>query len=132
MIRRDCAYFVDCHLRTVPVHRALIRAAEAALFAGVDLPRPLLDVGCGDGHFGAMVRAEPIDVGIDLNPGEVAQADRQGIYRGVAVASGAELPFREASLRSFESSTGAASLLLRAPSTRIPWGTCAGSLDFAS
>jgi SAM-dependent methyltransferase len=93
VIRRDCAYFVDCHLRTVPVHRALIRAAEATLFAGVDLPRPLLDVGCGDGHFGAMVRAEPIDAGIDLNPGEVAQADQQGIYRGVAVASGAALPF---------------------------------------
>jgi SAM-dependent methyltransferase len=91
--RADCAHFVDLHLRTVPVHRALIRATEAALFAQLDLPRPLLDVGCGDGHFAAMVRTEPVDAGVDVNPSEVAQAARQGIYRGVSVASGAELPF---------------------------------------
>ncbi len=93
MIRGGCAYFVEQHLRAVPVHRAIIRATEAHLFAQVDLPRPLLDVGCGDGHFAAMVRAAPVDAGIDLRVEDVGAAARRGIYGGVAVGSGAALPF---------------------------------------
>lgn len=95
MIRRDAAYFVDRHLREVPVHRALIRAAEAALYADIDLPRPLLDVGCGDGHFASMVRDEPVDVGIDPFTQDVVSATHRGIYLGNAVASGTELPFAD-------------------------------------
>jgi SAM-dependent methyltransferase len=100
VIRRDCTYFVEQHLRTVPVHRALIRATEARLFAGVALPRPLLDVGCGDGHFAAMVRSEPVDAGIDVAPAEAAQAVRRGIYARVVVASGAALPFPDGAFAS--------------------------------
>jgi SAM-dependent methyltransferase len=100
LIRTDCATFVERHLRTVPVHRALIRATEAYLFATVDLPRPLLDVGCGDGHFTRMVRGEPADAGIDLNAADVRDAARRGVYEGVAVASGAALPFPDGAFAS--------------------------------
>jgi SAM-dependent methyltransferase len=100
MIRRDSAYFVEQHLREVPVHRAMIRAAEAALYADIDLPRPLLDVGCGDGHFASMVRAEPVDAGVDLRANDVAAAAKRGLYGGNAVASGAALPFGDGSFAS--------------------------------
>ena len=100
MKRYDCAYFVEQHLRTVPVHRAIIRATEARLFATVDLPRPLLDVGCGDGDFAAQVRAAPVDAGIDLAPDEVRQAAARPVYARAAVASGAALPFADATFAS--------------------------------
>ncbi|HEY7063032.1 MAG TPA: class I SAM-dependent methyltransferase [Chloroflexota bacterium] len=93
MIRRDGAYFVEEHLRRVPVHLALIRSAEACLFAGVDLPRPLLDIGCGDGNFAATVRAEPVDAGVDLNPAKIREAARRGIYCRAIVADATSLPF---------------------------------------
>jgi SAM-dependent methyltransferase len=100
VIRCDCAYFVEQHLRTVPVHLALIRATEAHLFATVDLPRPLLDVGCGDGHFAAMVRAEPVDAGVDVNAASVREAAARGLYRRLALASGADLPFPDGAFAS--------------------------------
>jgi len=98
--RHDCTYYVEQHLRTVPVHRALIRATEACLFSTVDLPRPLLDVGCGDGHFAAMVHSEPVDAGIDLRANDVRAAATRGVYRTLAVASATALPFPDASFAS--------------------------------
>jgi SAM-dependent methyltransferase len=100
MIRRDAAYFVDEHLRRVPVHLALIRSAEACLYAGVDLPRPLLDVACGDGNFAATVRAEPVDAGLDLNAAKVREAATRGIYRRAMVANAAALPFPDGAFAS--------------------------------
>jgi SAM-dependent methyltransferase len=93
---------VEQHLRTVPLHRALIRAAEAYLFASVNLSRPLLDVGCGDGHFGATIRsaAAPIDAGVDPSAVAVREAARRPVYRRALAASGAALPFRDGSFAS--------------------------------
>jgi len=42
------------HLSRVPVHRALIRVLENRLFAELKLERPVLDIGCGDGHYAAV------------------------------------------------------------------------------
>lgn len=40
------------HRRELPAFRALIRAIEHRLLADLGpLPEPLLDIGCGDGHF---------------------------------------------------------------------------------
>src|SRR5688500_2597530 len=86
------------HLATLPVHRAMIRVVEALLVGAEPLPRPLLDVGCGDGHFAAAcLPRDPtgaaVDVGIDPDPASAAAAARTGAYRQVLVGSAARLPF---------------------------------------
>ena len=53
------------HLRDLPYFRALMRAVEASFYAHLDLPRPILDVGSGDGHFASVAFDQPFDVGID-------------------------------------------------------------------
>ena len=39
------------HLSTLPVHRAIIRVVECLMVGAEPLVGPVLDVGCGDGHF---------------------------------------------------------------------------------
>jgi len=87
------------HLLRVPVHRALIRALEHRLFARETLFHPVLDVGCGDGHFAALAFPERIDVGIDVVGALVAEAGRNGPYERVEVVSGTDLPYEDGTFR---------------------------------
>jgi SAM-dependent methyltransferase len=57
--------FLAEHLASVPAFRALLRSVEARMIAGLDLPRPILDLGCGDGHFAQFTFDAPLDIGID-------------------------------------------------------------------
>ena len=68
----------------------------------VDLPRPLLDVGCGDGHFGAVALAPagPVDSGVDPNLARVREAAARGVYRLPLVASATQLPYADAAFAS--------------------------------
>lgn len=81
------------HLRSLPYFRAILRAVEAREYAAFDLPAPVLDLGCGDGHFAAAAFAHPLDVGIDPWSGPVRQAAKRGSYRGVVQGNGDRLPF---------------------------------------
>jgi SAM-dependent methyltransferase len=85
------------HLSRVPVHRALIRALEHRLFAQETLIHPVLDIGCGDGHYAAAAFPAGIDVGIDVTEEIVAEARQNGPYERVEVASGTALPYADAS-----------------------------------
>jgi SAM-dependent methyltransferase len=87
------------HLSRVPVHRALIRTLEHRLFEREELARPVLDIGCGDGHFAAVAFRGGIDAGIDPSPAAVAEARQNGPYRNLAVASGTALPFGDETFR---------------------------------
>lgn len=87
------------HLAREPVHRALIRAQEHRLFAEESLARPILDIGCGDGHFAAVAFPEGIDVGIDVTRKIVVEARRNASYRHLDVADGTRMPFADASFR---------------------------------
>ncbi|MGH9368250.1 MAG: hypothetical protein ACRD3M_11315, partial [Thermoanaerobaculia bacterium] len=53
------------HLREMPFHRVIMRSIEARILSQVELPRPVLDVGCGDGHFASVLFSEGTDVGLD-------------------------------------------------------------------
>jgi SAM-dependent methyltransferase len=80
------------------VHRATIRVVECLLVGAEPLPRPLLDVGCGDGHFAAAclprdAGGTAADVGLDPAPGAAAEAARTGAYGQVLVGSAARIPF---------------------------------------
>lgn len=85
------------HLREMAPHRALLRAVEARLMSTVPLLHPVLDVGCGDGHFASVAYQEPIDVGLDLLERDLREAAARGptVYRVLVRASATALPFRD-------------------------------------
>jgi SAM-dependent methyltransferase len=81
------------HLRELPYFRAMLRAVEARYYQDLPLAQPVLDLGCGDGHFASVAFDQPIDVGIDPWTGPVRQALGRGGYRLVVQGDGAQLPF---------------------------------------
>jgi SAM-dependent methyltransferase len=84
------------HLRDMAPHRALLRAVECNLMGSLPLVHPVLDVGCGDGHFASVAYDEPIDVGIDVLDRDLAEAARRpAVYREVVKASATAMPFRD-------------------------------------
>jgi SAM-dependent methyltransferase len=76
-------------------HRAILRAVECRLMGQVPLVAPVLDIGCGDGHFASIAyQSLPIDVGIDVMARDLPEAAaRPGVYRKVMFASATALPF---------------------------------------
>jgi len=87
--------FLTRHLREMAPHRALLRSVEARFMSSVPLIHPVLDVGCGDGHFASVAYNEPIDVGIDPMRRDLREAAerRPVVYRHLVQASATEMPF---------------------------------------
>jgi SAM-dependent methyltransferase len=92
--------FLYLHLRDLPYFRALVRAVEAAFYQTLDLPAPILDVGCGDGHFASLTFDRPVDVGLDPWHAPIHEAGRRGTYRLLVEADAAAAPFAEATFAS--------------------------------
>jgi len=79
------------HLNSLPYFRALVRAIEDGFYQDLDLPRPVLDIGCGDGHFASVAFAPPLEVGLDPSS-IVREAVGRGGYQLVVQADGAHIP----------------------------------------
>ena len=85
------------HRRELPAFRALIRAIEHRLLVALGpLPEPVLDIGCGDGHF-AQVTIKHAAVGIDIAHHSLVEAKRRGVYEALNVASACRIPYRSGS-----------------------------------
>lgn len=82
------------HLKELPYFRALLRAVEARFYRDIDLPEPVLDLGCGDGHFAAMAFAgrSPM-IGVDPWWPPLRESARCQVYRAAIQSAGAALPF---------------------------------------
>ncbi len=81
-------------LKSLPAFRALLRAVEARFYGQLALPDPLLDVGCGDGHFARMAfPGRTITSGIDPWWRPLNKAVRAGNYSLPIQALGDRLPF---------------------------------------
>jgi ubiquinone/menaquinone biosynthesis C-methylase UbiE len=92
-IARD--YFAE-QVREIPAFRALIRAIECTIFEDIgDLAEPLLDLGCGDGHFAEHAYRRPPTIGIDVTESNVRQARRRNAYQSLAVADASRMPFAD-------------------------------------
>ena len=50
--------FLWTQISELPYFRGLLRAVEAKFYQDLTLKRPVLDVGCGDGHFAARTFAQ--------------------------------------------------------------------------
>jgi SAM-dependent methyltransferase len=84
------------HLQALPYFRGLLRAVEASFYTRIDLPGPVLDVGCGDGHFVTVALDRPVDVGLDPWAAPLREAASHGGYRLLVLADGAHTPFPDA------------------------------------
>ena len=81
------------HLREMPLHRVVIRTIEAQILSQVEFPRPILDIGCGDGHFGSVLFPEGAEVGLDPGIADLAEARGRGVYRLLTAADSGTMPF---------------------------------------
>lgn len=72
-----------------------MRAAECVLISGTELPRPLLDIGSGDGSFASVLFDEPIDAGIDNSRPQMIRSMPLKKYHHLAQSLGDRLPFRD-------------------------------------
>jgi len=85
--------YLFLHLRDLPYFRAMLRAVEAQFYQDFKLPAPVLDVGCGDGHFATLTFERPLDVGLDPWTAPIRQAAKGGGYRSLVQADGGQTPF---------------------------------------
>lgn len=84
------------HLKELPAFRALLRAVEARFYQDLlPLAEPVLDVGCGDGHFASVALPVALAAGIDPDPGVLKEAHDRGAYRVLARSLGGALPFAD-------------------------------------
>jgi len=94
--RRDyLTLLLDQYWFAPPV--ALWRAIELRTLAAESFPRPILDVGCGDGLIAqALFRNDPpIEVGFDPWSDQVRKAPETGVYVAVQQAAGHAMPYAD-------------------------------------
>ncbi len=82
-------------LRELPAFRALLRAVEAQFYAELPMPRPILDLGCGDGHFAEVAWPQGIEVGLDPWWGPLQEARARGHHVLLSHADGACMPYAD-------------------------------------
>jgi SAM-dependent methyltransferase len=89
------ADYLTRQLEEMAPHRAILRAVECKFMGRAPLCAPVLDIGCGDGHFASIAYDHlPIDVGVDVMRRDLPEAAaRPGVYRQVMFASATALPF---------------------------------------
>ncbi|MEL7643377.1 MAG: class I SAM-dependent methyltransferase [bacterium] len=81
------------NIKELPYFRALLRAVEAREYQDIPLEQPILDLGCGDGHFVTTAFETQIDTGLDPWTGPLRQAARRKSYCVAVHGQGAQLPF---------------------------------------
>jgi SAM-dependent methyltransferase len=92
-------------LRELPAFRALLRAVEADFYQDVPLPGPVLDLGCGDGHFAEVAFAQQLDVGLDPWWEPLVEARAREQHRRLTYALGAPMPFADGAFRTVVSNS---------------------------
>ena len=88
--------FLWLHIRELPYFRSITRSVEAEFYQDIDLPAPVLDVGCGDGHFTSIAFNNPLEVGLDPWRLPLREAIGRKSYRLVIQADGGKMPFPDA------------------------------------
>ena len=81
------------NLRDLPYFRALLRAVEARFYQDFDLKPPVLDLGCGDGHFASLAFDHPLDAGLDPWTEPIREAALRDSYNTLTQAEGERMPF---------------------------------------
>lgn len=80
------------YLKIAPLGLALWRAVEAKHLSKIKLGEPILDIGCGFGEFGVAF-GKKIDMGIDMNPDDLAICAKTGVYKNLTLGDARDMPF---------------------------------------
>lgn len=83
---------LERHLRDLPAFRALLRAVEARFYQDLPMARPVLDLGCGDGHFASLAWGE-VEAGFDPWWAPLTEARERAVHEVLAQAEGAAMPY---------------------------------------
>jgi SAM-dependent methyltransferase len=84
------------NISSLPYFRGLLRAVEARFYQDLPLESPILDVGCGDGHFASVAFDYPLTVGIDPWQEPIQQARRWNAYQALVQGEASRIPFPQA------------------------------------
>ncbi len=85
------------YLELAPAALAVERAVECEILKQQNFARPILDIGCGDGIFAHILFDEKLDVGIDIDPEEIARAELIGAYGKLMACPGSAIPAADGS-----------------------------------
>jgi SAM-dependent methyltransferase len=81
------------NLCELPYFRSILRAVESRLVQEIKLPEPILDLGCGDGHFASVTYNYLLNVGLDPSIKPIREAKERCVYELLVQADGAFSPF---------------------------------------
>jgi SAM-dependent methyltransferase len=81
------------NISQLPYFRGLLRAVEGRFYQGIELSPPVLDLGCGDGHFAQSTFNQRIDLGLDPEFEALKETSRRNAFRLSVQANGADMPF---------------------------------------
>lgn len=93
------------HISSLPYFRGFLRAVEDRFYQEIDLPRPVFDLGSGDGHFASAAFDERLDVGLDPWVAPMKEARSRDAYRLLVLGAGARIPFADGSFSSVTSTS---------------------------
>lgn len=85
--------FLFLQISSLPYFRGFLRAIESSYYQDLDLPSPIYDVGCGDGHFASLTFDNKLDVGLDPWRFSMKEAKKYNAYKSLVEADGAKSPF---------------------------------------
>ena len=82
------------YISELPYFRGLLRAVEGCFYQDIALEEPILDLGCGDGHFASVTFGKRINIGLDPWFHPLQEAEKRKTYHSCINAVGSEMPFK--------------------------------------
>jgi SAM-dependent methyltransferase len=93
------------HISSLPYFRGFLRSVEDSFYQEIDLPKPIFDLGSGDGHFASAAFEDKLDVGLDPWVAPMREARGRNAYRLLVLGEGAKIPFADETFASVTSTS---------------------------
>ena len=81
------------NISELPYFRGFLRAIEGRFLRSYEFDEPVLDLGCGDGHFSACTFPDFHMYGVDPSQKTIRHAKKYEFFEGLVCAQGGTLPF---------------------------------------
>ena len=86
--------FLKRNLADLPYFRAILRSVESRFYSEISIESPVLDLGCGDGHFTRITFKNHQIIGIDPQFSTLQEARMDSSYKALIHSPGQVLPFK--------------------------------------
>jgi SAM-dependent methyltransferase len=101
----DSNFILWKNISELPYFRGLLRAVESRFYQNIYFEKPVLDLGCGDGHFASVAFIYKLDIGLDPWYKSLYEANHQKAYNLCVNAQGNEIPFKIESFKTIISNS---------------------------